>query len=153
MQLRDLGQQPAASVQPRDYRAANVAAVSAQQPTAASTGSSNASQTSSPTSMQHQQQSQAVSRAGVADSNGQHVEAPVAQPDAQQQLQQLDAHNLEALPGLDTVLKSELQQLRDSYLVLQDAYWGQKERLLALEIEAGQLRVQCEQAQASAAQV
>jgi hypothetical protein len=54
---------------------------------------------------------------------------------------------------MDGVLKQELQQLQDSYLLLQEEYWRQKERLMALDIEAGQLRVASEQAQATAAQV
>jgi hypothetical protein len=54
---------------------------------------------------------------------------------------------------MDGVLKQELQQLQDSYLLLQDEYWRQKDRLMALEIEAGQLRVSTEHAQATAAQV
>jgi hypothetical protein len=54
---------------------------------------------------------------------------------------------------MEGLLKQELQQLQDSYLLLQEEYWRQKDRLMALEIEAGQLRVSTEQAQATAAQV
>jgi hypothetical protein len=54
---------------------------------------------------------------------------------------------------MDGVLKQELQQLQDSYLLLQEEYWRQKDRLMAVDIEAGQLRVASEQAQATAAQV
>lgn len=50
-------------------------------------------------------------------------------------------------------LQAELQQLGDSYLLLQGAYWRQKEQLLELEVQGGQLKAALEQANTAAAQV
>jgi predicted nucleic acid-binding Zn-ribbon protein len=39
-----------------------------------------------------------------------------------------------------TSLADELSQLRESYLLLQEEYWRQKEKLLELDIEVKQLQ-------------
>lgn len=171
LQVCNLGFEPAVSLLPRDYKAADVK-LSPQ------TGHS-------PDSMN------SVADA-VATNTDQQVSSgvqPDRHPAAGQQSQQLLINNNEgtkdrsavgfeqlvgnsagsaavAVPtdhaewsrsgssfGLVNALKAELQQLQDSYLVLQEAYWAQKERLLALELEAGQLRSTSEEATAAAAQV
>lgn len=178
MQLRELGQQPTASLAPRDHKAADVRiptdTAQPQQGSATSTTSSapvdlcsqqNRQGSVEPApQLQHKTQQQqaaqqsqqpAVGDGGIRSTSqqaGQNDSQPTAQQQPSPGQQREDSH-AGALSGMESVLKAELQQLKDSYLVLQDAYWAQKERLLALEVEAGQLRVQSEQATATAAEV
>jgi hypothetical protein len=58
-----------------------------------------------------------------------------------------------ALQGVHEALQEELAQLRSSYLLLQEEYWRQKERLLALELDSAQLKAAAEKAADTAVQV
>ncbi len=62
------------------------------------------------------------------------------------------AEKATALQSL-TVAEQQLGQLRDSFLMLQQEWQDQKERLMAAEIEAARLRSSCEEIQRNAAVV
>lgn len=159
-QLHALGQDPAAALAARDAKSVDVTSLTVS-PTAAADNSSTRSLDSSsqpPVQQQpavaqrhrhqHQQAHNSTNPSSTETTmslSEQEATAPAA--GAQSEGQAASASSVEAL------LKEELQQLQDSYLLLQEEYWRQKERLMALELEAGQLRVSSEQAQAAAVQV
>jgi hypothetical protein len=58
-----------------------------------------------------------------------------------------------ALHAVHEALQEELQQLRSSYLLLQEEYWRQKERLMALDLDTAQLKAASQKAADTAAQV
>lgn len=178
VQLRNLGQQPTVSLAPRDYKAADVripADTAQPQQSGATSTTSNAPvdvcsqksrqgtvQLQHKVQQQQQQQKEAQqplqpavgdvgSHSNLAQA-GHQDNQPTAKPQLPPGQHQQDSH-AGVSSGMRSVMKAELQQLKDSYLVLQDAYWAQKERLLALEVEVGQLRVQSERATAIAAEV
>lgn len=143
--MHRLGQEPAASLAPRDARAADVSAL-----TAAALPAAESLQSRQQPADQGSQAAPTVPATvppSVAAAAAAQQPATVSHPDA------AELSSRQHGGVIDGVLKQELQQLQDSYLLLQEEYWRQKDRLMALEIEAGQLRVSTEQAQATAAQV
>lgn len=61
-------------------------------------------------------------------------------PGASDSGQQTPGYQTEGDDGVLTAAGDELRQLRESYLLLQEEYWRQKNVLLSAQIEAGQLR-------------
>jgi chromosome segregation ATPase len=58
-----------------------------------------------------------------------------------------------ALQGVHAAMQEELEQLRSSYLLLQEEYWRQKERLMGLDLDMAKLQAAADDAIAKAAQV
>lgn len=146
VQVTGLGHEPAVQLPPRDTRAQEVEGFES----ATTTSSSNSKQAACTSGVQQdpcmdqatcssQQQCTAVvqQQAGTGqDSGGAVASAATA-----------------ALQGVHEALQEELAQLRSSYLLLQEEYWRQKERLLALELDSAQLKAAADKAADTAAQV
>jgi hypothetical protein len=175
LQVQDLGHDPIASLQARDSRAADCTV----DITAASETAGSIDRDSHACNLQEQHQhaqadasSMQGSAAGKAKRNqevsrdGNLQERHTQQQQQQQQQQQsllcqpdAEGHRSNedtagsSHQGLEQFLREELQQLRDNYLLLQDAYWQQKEQLMAVELQTAQLQATTSQAVQRADQV
>lgn len=154
VQVIGLGQQPAVQLPPRDTRAKEVEGLE-------SCDGSGAATCSNTGSLQQDQGAAANSSSGP-DQQEPAVSAQQLQQHHQVQGQQVQHQACNGLPdqaaaaalqGVHAALQEELQQLRSSYLLLQEEYWRQKERLMALDCDAVQLKAAAETATAAAGQV
>eukprot|EP00775_Hariotina_reticulata_P005424 gene5424-5657_t len=157
-QVQDLGHIPVVSLEVRDSRAADVEDTPAPAVVRSALPDSHAGNLQP--QHQHAQASISNMQGNLAGSAGQ-LQGESNDKDGEHTVQQTQRHQQQGTlyclpedeslrsrdnttgsshPGLEQFLKEELQQLRDNYLLLQDAYWQQKEQLMALELQTARLQ-------------
>lgn len=153
MQVEQLGQVPRVQLPPRDSRAKEVEGLDD------SDQISNSSSTQPPGNSGKQQQPADKDSATDHQPTAVVPSAAAAATQAQQLQQQQQGPDAgptattAALQGVHDALQEELQQLRSIYLLLQEEYWKQKERLMSMDFDAAQLKAAADRADAVAQQV
>lgn len=144
----DLGHEPAVQLPPRDTRAQEVEGLEAHSISSGTPAACRADK-------QQQQCDQAPINAGLQPP----VAATAAAEASLQQQQPASGADSSgtavatALQAVHEALQEELQQLRSSYLLLQEEYWRQKEALMVLDLDKAQLKAASQKAAETAAQV
>lgn len=151
-QLAGLGQQPVLQLLPRDSRASEVEGL---EPPAGTTTSSSSSGEQGPGQQQSagQESCCSSSKQQPAAAEQQHEQSASGCGDAAAAAGS-DTAAAAALQGVvHGALQEELAQLRSSYLLLQEEYWKQKERLMTLDLDCAQLTAAASKAADTANQV
>lgn len=151
-QLAGLGQEPVLQLPPRDSRAREVEGL---EPHAGNTTTTSSSGEQAPGQQQSAGQESCCSRGKQqpAAATQQHEQSASGHGDAGAAAGPGTAAAA-ALEGLvHGALQEELAQLRSSYLLLQEEYWKQKERLMALDLDCARLTAAASKAADTANQV
>jgi hypothetical protein len=151
VQVEQLGQVPKVQLPPRDSRAKEVEGLN-------DSGQVSSSSSTQPPGNSGKQQQPADQPGATDHQSTEAAPSAAAATHAQQQQQQQGpdagpSSTTAALQGVHDALQEELQQLRSSYLLLQEEYWKQKERLMSMDFDAAQLKAAADRADALAQQV